>query len=147
MGEPPGDAAASRSRTLTPGVAVEVKGTFAAAFADAALVRRALVNLVKNACEAAAAGPRAGRVALRGEGEAAGFARIAVEDDGSGVPGEAAAKLFVPFFSTKDTGTGLGLAMVAKIVALHGGTVSVGRSAALQGARFALELPAAPAAS
>jgi signal transduction histidine kinase len=138
---------ADEQRTLTPGVSVEVKGTFAAAFADAALVRRALVNLVKNACEAAAAGPRAGRVALRGEGEAAGFARIAVEDDGSGVPGEAAAKLFVPFFSTKDTGTGLGLAMVAKIVALHGGTVSVGRSAALQGARFALELPVAPAAS
>ena len=137
---------ADEQRTLTPGVSVEVAGTFAAAFADAALVRRALVNLVKNACEAAAAGPRAGRVALRGEGEAAGFARIAVEDDGSGVPDEAAAKLFVPFFSTKDTGTGLGLAMVAKIVALHGGTVSVGRSAALQGARFALELPAAPAA-
>ena len=59
------------------------------------------------------------------------------------MPDEAAAKLFVPFFSTKDTGTGLGLAMVAKIVALHGGTVSVGRSTTLQGARFALEFPAA----
>ena len=137
---------ADEQRTLTPGVSVEVKGTFAAVHADSALVRRALVNLVKNACEAAAAGPRAGRVALRGEGEAGGFVRIAVEDDGAGVPDEVAAKLFVPFFSTKDTGTGLGLAMVAKIVALHGGTVSVGRSAALQGARFAFELPAAAAA-
>ncbi len=135
---------ADEQRALTPGVVVEVIGTFSPAFADAALVRRALVNLVKNACEAAAAGPRAGRVALRGEGEAAGFVRIAVEDDGSGVPDEAAAKLFVPFFSTKDTGTGLGLAMVAKIVALHAGTISVGRSSGLSGARFALEFPAVP---
>ncbi len=133
-------------RVLTPGVVVEAAGTFVLAHADAALVRRALVNLVKNACEAAAAGGRAGRVVLRGEGEIAGFARIAVEDDGAGVPDEAAAKLFVPFFSTKDTGTGLGLALVAKIAVLHGGRVSFGRSQALLGARFALELPAAPAA-
>ena len=137
---------ADEQRTLTPGVLVEAEGTFAPALADAALVRRALVNLVKNACEAAAAGGRAGRVVLRGEGEASGFARIAVEDDGPGVPDEAAQKLFVPFFSTKETGTGLGLALVAKIVVLHGGRVSVGRSAALQGARFELAFPAAATA-
>ena len=132
-------------RVLTPGVRVEVAGTFASALADAALVRRALVNLVKNACEAAAAGPRAGRVVMRGEGEAAGFARIAVEDDGSGVPDEAAAKMFVPFFSTKDTGTGLGLAMVAKIVALHGGGGlggAVGGASAARGS--SLVLPGEP---
>jgi signal transduction histidine kinase len=137
---------ADEQRALTPGVLVEAEGTFAPALADAALVKRALVNLVKNACEAAAAGGRAGRVVLRGEGEASGFARIAVEDDGPGVPDEAVSKLFVPFFSTKETGTGLGLALVAKIVVLHGGRVSVGRSAALQGARFELAFPAAAAA-
>jgi signal transduction histidine kinase len=137
---------ADEQRAMTPGLSVEAAGTFVPALADAALVRRALVNLVKNACEAAAAGGRAGRVVLRGEGEAGGFARIAVEDDGPGVPDEAAAKLFVPFFSTKDTGTGLGLALVAKIAVLHGGRVVVSRSPALEGARFALELPAAPAA-
>lgn len=137
---------ADEQRAMTPGVSVEAAGTFAPALADAALVRRALVNLVKNACEAAAAGGRAGRVVLRGEGEAGGFSRIAVEDDGPGVAAEVAAKLFVPFFSTKDTGTGLGLALVAKIAVLHGGRVSVGRSLALEGARFALELPASPAA-
>jgi two-component system sensor histidine kinase HydH len=134
---------ADEQRALTPGVLVEAEGTFAPALADAALVKRALVNLVKNACEAAAAGGRAGRVVLRGEGEASGFARIAVEDDGPGVSDEAAHKLFVPFFSTKETGTGLGLALVAKIAVLHGGRVSVGRSAALQGARFELALPGA----
>ena len=134
---------AEEQRVLTPGVRVEAEGTFALAIADAALVRRALVNLVKNACEAAAAGGRVGRVVLTGEGAAAGFARIAVEDDGPGVPEEATAKLFVPFYSTKDTGTGLGLALVAKIALLHGGAVTVERSRALSGARFVLTLPAA----
>jgi signal transduction histidine kinase len=135
---------AEEQLVLTPGVRVEVAGTFAPAIADAALVRRALVNLVKNACEAAIAGGRAGRVVLNGEGAAAGFARIAVEDDGPGVPEEAAGKLFVPFYSTKDTGTGLGLALVAKIALLHGGAVTVERSPGLSGARFVLTLPSAP---
>lgn len=134
---------AEEQRVLTPGVRVEAAGTFAPAIADAALVRRALVNLVKNACEAAAAGGREGRVVLSGEGAAAGFARIAVEDDGPGVSEEAAEKLFVPFYSTKDMGTGLGLALVAKIALLHGGAVTVERSSRLSGARFVLTLPAA----
>lgn len=134
---------AEEQGVLTPAVRVEVAGTFAPAVADPALVRRALVNLVKNACEAGAAGGRVGRVVLRGEGAAAGFARIAVEDDGTGVSEEAAVKLFVPFYSTKDTGTGLGLALVAKIALLHGGAVTVERSAELSGARFVLTLPAA----
>ncbi|MEO8585925.1 MAG: ATP-binding protein [Acidobacteriota bacterium] len=135
---------AEEQRVLTPGVRVEATGTFAPAIADPALVRRALVNLVKNACEAAAAGGRAGRVVVRGEGATGGFARIAVEDDGPGVSAEAAGKLFVPFYSTKDTGTGLGLALVAKIALLHGGAVTVERSPELSGARFVLTLPAAP---
>ena len=134
---------AEEQRVLTPGVRVEAAGTFALAIADPALVRRALVNLVKNACEAAAAGGREGRVVLNGEGVAAGFARVAVEDDGPGVPEEAAGKLFVPFYSTKDTGTGLGLALVAKIALLHGGAVVVERAHVLSGARFVLTLPAA----
>ncbi len=132
---------AEEQRALTPGVRVEASGAFEPAVADGALVRRALVNLVKNACEAAAAGGRAGRVLLLGEGAAGGFARIAVEDDGPGVPEADVGKLFVPFYSTKDTGTGLGLALVAKIALLHGGAVTVERSPGLLGARFVLTLP------
>jgi signal transduction histidine kinase len=67
---------------------------------------------------------------------------VAVEDDGPGVGEEHAAKLFVPFYSTKEAGTGLGLALVAKIAALHRGSVSVERSP-LGGARFVLSFPAA----
>ena len=134
---------AAEQKALTPAVAVSVAGTFAPAQADAALVKRALVNLVKNACEAALDRPGGGRVVLSGEGAAAGTVRVAVEDDGPGVPDASAAKLFVPFYSTKESGTGLGLALVAKIAALHRGSVSVERSVALGGARFVLSLPAA----
>ena len=133
---------AAEQKALTPAVVVSVAGTFAPAEADAALMKRALVNLVKNACEAALERPGGGRVVLRGEGGAAGTVRVAVEDDGPGVGEENAAKLFVPFYSTKEAGTGLGLALVAKIAALHRGSVSVERSA-LGGARFVLSLPAA----
>ncbi len=133
---------AAEQKALTPAVHVAVQGTFAPAQADAALVKRALVNLVKNACEAAAR-PGGGRVVLSGEGSGSETVRVAVEDDGPGVPEEAAAKLFVPFYSTKEAGTGLGLALVAKIAALHHGSVSVERSRDLGGARFVLSLPAA----
>jgi signal transduction histidine kinase len=133
---------AAEQKVITPAVDVSVAGTFAPAEADAALVKRALVNLVKNACEAALGRPGGGRVVLSGDA-GAGTVRIAVEDDGPGVPDESASKLFVPFYSTKEAGTGLGLALVAKIAALHRGGVSVERSAALGGARFVLSLPAA----
>jgi signal transduction histidine kinase len=134
---------AAEQHAITPAVGVSVAGPFGVAEADAALVRRALVNLVKNACEAAAARPGGGRVVLRGEDESGGTVRLAVEDDGVGVGPEEAGKLFVPFYSTKEAGTGLGLPLVAKIAALHRGSVSVERSKELGGARFVLSLPAA----
>jgi signal transduction histidine kinase len=133
---------AADQRRLTPGIAVAAEGSFATAPVDVALFRRALVNLLRNACEAAR-----GRVVLRGEGIAGGVARVAVEDDGPGIPSEVLPKLFTPFFSTKESGTGLGLALVAKIAGLHDGEVSVGRSAALGGARFVLRFPLGPTPS
>lgn len=63
---------------------------------------------------------------------------IIVEDSGPGVPDELKSHIFEPFFSTKDKGTGLGLASVYSVVEAHGGVISVGRSS-LGGARFSLE--------
>lgn len=118
---------------------VSVDGTFGTATLDAALFRRALVNLVRNACEAATS-----RVLLRGEPGPEGSLAVAIEDDGPGVRPEILPKLFTPFFSTKESGTGLGLALVAKIAVLHAGEVTVGRSASLGGARFVLSVPRTP---
>lgn len=78
---------------------------------------------------------------------------IAVEDDGPGVPPEEVPNLFVPFHSTKETGTGLGLALVSRIAALHGGAATVETSPRLGGARFVVTLsreaptPPSPSAS
>jgi signal transduction histidine kinase len=131
-------------RTITPHVTLGTEGAFATACVDPALFRRALVNLLRNACEAATSGGTEPRVVVRGEGVVEGAASVAVEDDGPGVAPEAAGRLFVPFFSTKESGTGLGLALVAKIVALHGGAVRAEVSDALGGARFVLSFPLGP---
>lgn len=137
------DEALEEERLTFPRVRFERAGAFGTARGDAALLRRALVNLLRNAGEAAGGEGGGGRVVVRGECEPGGVVRLAVEDDGPGVPPEHAAKVFVPFFSTKESGTGIGLALVAKIAALHGGSATVERSDSLGGARFALSLPPA----
>lgn len=107
---------------------------------DAALLRRSLVNLLKNAVEAASENPQGLSVLVKVETRNESV-EIAVEDNGPGIPRENQRKLFVPFYSTKESGTGLGLALVAKIAALHGGSVVAESSQELGGARFVLKLP------
>jgi two-component system nitrogen regulation sensor histidine kinase NtrY len=68
--------------------------------------------------------------------------RIVVSDTGPGIPLEDRDKLFLPHFSTKVTGMGLGLPIVSEIVTEHGGTVSVEDNAP-RGSRFVIELPVA----
>jgi len=132
------DEVVAEGRATCAGVELAVEGDLPVVEGDPALLRRALVNLVRNAAEAAGEG---GRVLVRGESDAEGVALV-VEDSGPGVAPEALPKLFVPFASTKEGGTGLGLSLVAKIAGLHGGTVAAGRSERLGGAAFRLVLPA-----
>jgi two-component system, NtrC family, nitrogen regulation sensor histidine kinase NtrY len=114
---------------------------------DRQMLRRVVVNLVRNAVEeiraerpeAVDGGPR-GHVRVGAERTADGVA-IVVEDDGPGVPEEARERVFDPYFTTKSEGTGLGLAIVKKIVVEHNGTISVQRSARLGGAAFVVVLP------
>jgi two-component system sensor histidine kinase PilS (NtrC family) len=68
-----------------------------------------------------------------------------VADDGPGIPAAALGRIFTPFFTTKASGTGLGLAVVQRIVDAHGGSVEVD-SPAGQGARFTVRLPGPAAA-
>jgi signal transduction histidine kinase len=107
--------------------------------ADARLLRQALVNLFLNAFQAM---PHTGRLEVRAsravvEGRA--FAEIVVQDTGPGIPKDVVDKIFQPFFTTKATGTGLGLAVVRRIVEGHGGSIELSRLN--PGAEFKLRLP------
>ncbi|HEY8155805.1 MAG TPA: ATP-binding protein [Myxococcota bacterium] len=109
--------------------------------ADPDLLAQLVLDLVVNAAEAAGEG---GRVALRAQG-LRGDLVLEVADSGPGVPVVSAEQIFEPFFTTKPRGTGLGLAMVARIVQAHGGSISVaigrGEGPGGAGACFRSSLP------
>jgi signal transduction histidine kinase len=71
---------------------------------------------------------------------------VELEDTGAGIPGDVLARIFEPFFTTKATGSGLGLAVVKRIVDAHGGEIRVDPAPG-GGTRFTLRFPAAPAAT
>jgi nitrogen fixation/metabolism regulation signal transduction histidine kinase len=108
--------------------------------ADAGLVRQALVNLVKNGLEAIAPGGLVSVSAAPASDDGAPAAEFVVEDDGPGLSDEQRANLFLPGFTTKPGGSGLGLGIVERIVSEHGGTIRVERPGA-RGTRFRLRFP------
>jgi len=112
---------------------------------DADLLAQLVFGLIVNAAEAAGGG---GRVEVRVKPDGGALA-VEVADDGPGVPDEAREALFEPFFSTKDGGTGLGLATAARIAAAHRGRLELvdgaGAGAGGRGACFRLSLPGSAA--
>jgi signal transduction histidine kinase len=114
-------------------------------------LEQAFVNLLLNAVEAmgldgelsiateaiAAAASRGAPRGMRGRSQI----RITIQDSGIGIPAEAAARLFSPFFTTKAGGTGLGLFITQRIIREHGGVISV-KSKPGQGTAFQIQLPA-----
>jgi two-component system nitrogen regulation sensor histidine kinase NtrY len=104
-------------------------------------IKRAVLNLVDNAVQAVGATGGAVTVETHFVTDS-GRVRIVVGDSGPGIPVEDRDKLFLPHFSTKVTGMGLGLPIVSEIVSEHGGTVSVEDNEP-RGSRFIIELPVA----
>jgi two-component system nitrogen regulation sensor histidine kinase NtrY len=102
-------------------------------------IKRAVLNLVDNAVEAVGG---SGDVLLQTVWmPETRRARIIVADNGPGIASEDRERLFVPYFSTKATGMGLGLPIVHQIISDHGGTISVEDNPP-RGTRFVIELPA-----
>ena len=126
-----------------PAVQVRSEGAFGNVPGDEGLLRQALLNLVRNAAEACASTATGGQVLLTGElirAEDGGSQRIRVLDNGPGIESDALSKLFRPFYTTKADGTGLGLAVVQKIIVQHGGNVEA-RNRPEGGAVFIVTLP------
>jgi two-component system NtrC family sensor kinase len=106
--------------------------------ADAGQLRQAIVNVILNGFEAMQSGDTLKlRCAKSADGKLIEFA---CEDTGVGIPPDRLAKIFDPFFSTKEMGTGLGLSVVYGIIERHGGTIDI-RSAVGKGTTVVFRLP------
>jgi two-component system, NtrC family, nitrogen regulation sensor histidine kinase NtrY len=121
-------------------VEFEIPAEPARAAIDRQMLRRVLINLVRNAAQAHAGANGEGqvRVSLAREGA---FWNLDVDDDGPGIPDELRQAVFDPYVTTKTEGTGLGLAIVKKIVIEHQGMIAATKSP-LGGARLRVRLPA-----
>jgi signal transduction histidine kinase len=109
--------------------------THLAAHVDAAKIHQVVLNLVRNAIEAVSAG---GHVTVELAADEEWF-QIRVQDDGSGIPDTAKDRIYEPFFSTKEGGTGLGMSIVHSLVSLHGGKIDCDTSP--RGTRFEIGIP------
>jgi signal transduction histidine kinase len=105
---------------------------------DRVLLARALTNMIENALHAM---PGVGTLTIKAEASQT-MVRLSVTDTGTGMDPEALRRIFEPYFSTKATGTGLGLTIAKRNVELNGGTIDV-RSAPGKGTTVVIQLPIA----
>jgi signal transduction histidine kinase len=145
-------AAAAVSAGEAAGAMIAVQAGHLPVVTDAERLRAALVNVLANAVEAVRARPPAapapapgGDVVMTATAAADGGVRIAVRDHGAGVDPEHAGQMFEPYFTTRRTGTGLGLPITRNIVEGLGGTITVRREN--PGTTVEITLPAAAASA
>jgi signal transduction histidine kinase len=96
-------------------------------YADRDLLEPVLLNLLRNAWQATKAVDRPS-IELRGRLNRRGNTVIEIEDNGHGVPDEIATKIFVPFFTTREGGSGVGLALARQVMIAHGGFIRLGKN-------------------
>src|SRR5439155_265626 len=130
-----------RPDARTRGGNVVVSGQFGTVDGDDVLLRQAFSNLLRNAIDACAAAGVPPQVSVDAEVDRAQHVcRINVNDNGPGIEPAARDRVFRPFFTTKAAGTGLGLALVLKIIVTHNGRITIG-TAPLGGASLQVTLP------
>ena len=105
--------------------------------ADSDQLEQALINIVRNAVDASLETNGGVRVGWRADGT--DWVEITVEDEGKGLPDTS--NLFVPFFTTKPNGSGIGLALSRQIAEAHGGTITLVNRANAPGCRATIRLP------
>ncbi len=125
-----------------PGVTLEMTGEFPTIQADATLLRQAFSNLLRNGCEAIG-DKKAGRLLVQShleQEDGRQMVKMNFQDEGGGIEAGNLDKVFIPFFTTKNSGTGLGLPLVHKIVVNHNGKIAVENVPGM-GASFTVTLP------
>jgi signal transduction histidine kinase len=125
-----------RSQTVRKDSNIEVR-------ADNRMLRQALLNLMRNAAEAITNDQSDRRVIIETSAERADaktWAVISIRDTGPGIAEADLQKIFIPFFTTKSHGHGIGLALAHRVIAEHGGTLTAANHAK-GGAAFTLRLP------
>jgi two-component system, NtrC family, sensor histidine kinase HydH len=152
LGEVCRAAAAAVSAGAATGAMIAVHADHLPVVTDAERLRAALVNVLANAVEAVRARPPAAtppapgsNVVMTATATANGSVRIAVRDHGTGVDPEHARQMFEPYFTTRRTGTGLGLPITRNIVEGLGGTISVRHET--PGTTVEITLPASASAA
>lgn len=132
-----------RADTRALGGEVDVVGEFGVIEGDEVLLRQAFSNLLRNALEACAGQRSTPRIVIQSEVDAAlKVSRITVDDNGPGIAPADRDRVFRPFFTSKRSGTGLGLALVQKIIVFHNGRITAATSPR-GGASFQVTLPLA----
>jgi signal transduction histidine kinase len=135
-----------RSLAESKGVSLTVNGTSnIEAKVDPDRIKQCVVNLVKNSLDVVESGGSIDLTCRKNRDDVI----IEVTDTGPGIPTDIQPKLFTPFFTTKENGTGLGLSSVHKIIASHGGRIDVvseaeanSNHAVVSGAKFVISIPA-----
>lgn len=127
------DSCVNEVRPHLAGKAIElnVDGEFSQLPGDESLLRRAFINLLRNAAEAIDPNSPTKIIVITGAIDAKPdrrYAHVRFSDTGGGISPEDLSRIFIPFFTTKSRGYGIGLALVQKILVAHGGDVSVERS-------------------
>ncbi len=121
------------------GFNVSVQPDHLALTADPELLEQALINLLRNALDAVGDGPDQ-RITLAAGLDASGGVTIRVSDTGPGVTQDVADKIFVPFFTTKQKGSGVGLSVTRQVMSAHGGSIDLAHTSQ-GGAVFSLRFP------
>jgi signal transduction histidine kinase len=130
-----------RADATAHGGEVTVSGPFGEIEGDEVLLRQAFSNLLRNALDACVDAKVPPRIGVHSEiDRAQRVLRITVNDNGPGIPVASRERIFRPFFTSKRNGTGLGLALVQKIIVFHNGRVVAGTSPS-GGASLQITLP------